>query len=251
MFAANFMNQHDNTTHNTENEQDNTEKIQALREMISNAERTILEAKAMLFQLEGHKHSNRRPRNEDIADGTVVEGKFDGQVMIGFDGKQYPVPANYASKSKLVEGDTLKLTISPNGSFVYKQIGPVDRKHALGIVSQDENGNYYILSEGHPYKVLLASVTYFKAAPGDEVAIILPRDFAATWASIENILQKNTGGYMPAMQPIATQSASIQQESHEETPSEEGTQDEKQALVDEWIKDLEDLEQEASKNSEK
>ena len=36
------------------------------------------------------------------------------QIMIGPDGKNYPVPANYASKSKLIEGDILKLTITPN-----------------------------------------------------------------------------------------------------------------------------------------
>ena len=42
--------------------------------------------------------------------------------MIGPKDKIFPVPANYASKSKLVEGDRLKLTILPNGSFVYKQI---------------------------------------------------------------------------------------------------------------------------------
>ena len=96
---------------------------------------------------------------EEVTDGTVVEGAFDGQIMFGTDGKQYPVPANYASKSKLVEGDHLKLTITPEGSFIYKQIGPIERKHALGVIGQDENGNYYVIAEGKPYKVLLASIT--------------------------------------------------------------------------------------------
>ena len=55
----------------------------------------------------------------------IIEGVFDGQNMVGPDGKLYSVPANYASKSKLVEGDMMKLTISPDGSFIYKQVGPV------------------------------------------------------------------------------------------------------------------------------
>ncbi|MBU1146566.1 hypothetical protein KKD80_03410, partial [Patescibacteria group bacterium] len=38
----------------------------------------------------------------------IMEGVFNGQNMIGADGKEYLVPANYASKSKLVEGDILK-----------------------------------------------------------------------------------------------------------------------------------------------
>jgi hypothetical protein len=172
-------------------EADRSMKIQALRDMVNNAEKTIQGAKAMLLQLEGKKKSGR-PRKTDLSDvdGTVVEGTFDGQIMLGTDGKQYPVPANYASKSKLVEGDMLKLTITTDGTFLYKQIGPIERRHAIGVVTQDENGNYYVVADGRPFRVLLASITYFKAAPGDEVAVVLPRDLEAVWAAFENILQK-------------------------------------------------------------
>ncbi|MBI3573128.1 MAG: hypothetical protein HY092_02930, partial [Candidatus Kerfeldbacteria bacterium] len=68
----------------------------------------------------------------------IIEGAFDGQNMVGPDGKQYSVPANYASKSKLVEGDVLKLTITRDGSFIYKQIGPVDRQRLVGTLGRDE-----------------------------------------------------------------------------------------------------------------
>lgn len=164
--------------------------MQALRDMINNAEQTIQSAKAMLLQLEGKKKAGRRRKVEEIEDGSVVQGTFDGQVMNGTDGKRYPVPANYASKSKLVQGDMLKLTMAPDSSFIYKQIGPVERKHALGIITQDEHSNYLVVADGKAYRVLLASITYFKAEPGDEVAIILPRDLDAQWAAIDNVLQK-------------------------------------------------------------
>lgn len=170
--------------------EDRGQKIQSLREMIANAERTMQSAKAMLLQLEGKKRVGRPRKVEEIEDGTVVQGTFDGQVMQGSDGKQYPVPANYASKSKLVEGDVLKLTITPDGSFIYKQIGPAERRHAIGVVIQDDRGNFMVMADGHPYRVLLASITFFKANPGDEVAIVFPRSEGATWASIENVLQK-------------------------------------------------------------
>ena len=177
-------------SHDALSDNEKSHKIETLRQMILNAERTMQSAKAMLLQLEGKKKTGRKKKIDEDADGTVVEGTFDGQIMIGTDGKQYPVPANYASKSKLVEGDMLKLTITYDGSFVYKQIGPVDRKSVIGIVSQDEKGNYYIFSEGKPYKVLLASVTYFKAEPGDEVVIMIPRHMEATWAAIELVISK-------------------------------------------------------------
>lgn len=166
-------------------------KMQSLREMITNAEKTIQGAKAMLLQLEGKKKVGRHRKLEESSEGgSVIQGTFDGQIMLGSDGKQYPVPANYASKSKLVEGDLLKLHITQEGSFIYKQIGPVERKHALGIVTQDEGGNYVVIADGKPYRLLLASVTYFKAQPGDEAAIVTSRDIDSRWASLENIVQK-------------------------------------------------------------
>jgi len=179
------------------NSEQELQKIAAIREMISNAERTIASARAMLSQIEGgspKKSADRRTKIVSDEEGEIVEGVFDGQVMIGTDGKQYPVPANYASKSKLVEGDMLKLTITPDGSFVYKQIGPVERKRVIGIVSQDDLGNYVVIAEGKAYRVLLASVTYFKAEPADEVTIVVPRDSETVWAAIENLVKKGSAG---------------------------------------------------------
>ena len=37
------------------------------------------------------------------------------------------MPAN----QKLVEGDILKLTIADDGTFIYKQIGPIERKQII------------------------------------------------------------------------------------------------------------------------
>lgn len=275
------MMQHNDTNDtpidNEAKERETAQKIQALRDMINSAEKTMQGAKAMLLQLEGKKKMGRKRKVEEVTDGTVVEGTFDGQIMIGADGKQYPVPANYASKSKLVEGDVLKLTITPEGSFIYKQIGPVERKHALGIISQDENGNYCILADGKPYKVLLASVTYFKGEPGDEVAIVFPRDIDATWASIENILQKGSqkmSHWMPPREhPNSSQNMSAWKEDiHEDAsdnhndpqapiaPSNSATQTgtvsmlnsevDKQEVIDEWVKDLEEIENEMRKDSQ-
>jgi len=117
-----------------------------------------------------------------------VEGVFDGQKMVGPDGKEYPVPANYASKSKLVEGDILKLTITDDGGFVYKQIGPVERKQIIGTLVQHD-GAYYVEANGKEYRILLASVTYFHIELGNQVTIIIPADNPnATWAAVEATL---------------------------------------------------------------
>ncbi|KKP93263.1 MAG: 50S ribosomal protein L7/L12 [Candidatus Moranbacteria bacterium GW2011_GWE1_36_7] len=233
-------------------------KIEMLRQMMLQAEKTMQSAKAMLLQLEGKKKTGRKRKIDEDSEGDVVEGTFDGQIMIGTDGKQYPVPANYASKSKLVEGDMLKLTITPDGSFIYKQIGPADRKSVIGIVSQDEKGNYFIFSEGKPYKVLLASVTYFKAEPGDEVVIMLPRDIEATWAAIENVLQKghdtamSMSKHMPEKEPNSTPKRKFPADGElnswkddlQSTQKETKQELIKDDFVDEWTSDIEELEKE-------
>jgi len=144
---------------------------------------------AATFTAAGEKALAREEKTEES--GKVIEGVFDGQNMIGPEGKQYSVPANYASKSKLVEGDIMKLTIARDGTFLYKQIGPTERKRGLGILTlDDDTNNYYVLSEGRKYRILTASVTYFKGRPGDEVVIILPKDGESAWAAVENIIRK-------------------------------------------------------------
>jgi len=215
----------------------NSEKIQSLREMIYSAEKTLQGAKAMLLQLEGKKKVGRRKKmSEEEEDGKVIEGTFDGQIMIGTDGKQYPVPANYASKSKLVEGDLLKLTITADGSFIYKQIGPAERKRLIGSVNQDADGNYFITADGKPYRVLLASITYFKVDPGDEVTLVVPRDINSDWGSIENVIQKGNAAALVSEKP--------------EEETEEKEEISKASIIDEWAPDFEELKKELNKSEE-
>lgn len=240
------------TEETTRNDENQAMKIQSLREMINNAEKTIQGAKAMLLQLEGKKKVGRHRKLEDEEDGgNVVQGTFDGQIMLGSDGKQYPVPANYASKSKLVEGDLLKLHITPEGSFIYKQIGPVERKHALGIVTQDEGGNYVVVADGKPYRLLLASVTYFKAQPGDEAAIVTSRDIDSRWASLENIVQKAKydGEELPAIPKKAVAPKTpAPKKAKEEILDDDDSDDD---FLEEWRRNLEQAEKELAESEKK
>ena len=159
-------------------------QVKRLKSLIQEAETNLAAAKELLTSLVGDDMQSVQNVKEDNA-GKIVEGVFDGQNMIGPDGKTYPVPANYASKSKLVQGDILKLSIAEDGSFIYKQIGPIPRKQLIGTLSQRE-GHYYVAAGDREFRVLLASVTYFKAKQGDQISIIVPEDDAEVeWAAIE------------------------------------------------------------------
>lgn len=179
--------------------------IDFLKQMLSSAERSIQSAMRLLedkteLTSEEIKHLERRESDfkkkakklSIVEKDKIIEGIFDGQNMIGPDEKQYPIPANYASKSKLVEGDVLKLTVSADGSFLYKQIGPIERKKIIGTLIKD-GPELKVEAEKKKYRVLAASLTYFKAEEGDQVTIIVPKDKESTWAAVENVIKKNNG----------------------------------------------------------
>lgn len=237
------------------------EKIQKLKDMIRDAEKTLQGAKSMLFELEGNKKLGKR-RNLSLSEegeGTIIEGTFDGQVMIGTDGKQYPVPANYASKSKLIEGDSLKLTITPDGSFIYKQIGPAERKKIIGLVNQDPEGNYFIAANGKPYRVLLASITYFKVDPGDEVVLVIPKDIDSDWGAIENVIKKaqdsfsseeNHSEEKPDINDLLNSENSSDASPKKSSRIKKEITDDHASIIEEWTPDLDELKKELNNNTE-
>lgn len=161
-------------------------QIKRLRNLLTEAETNLEAARELLNSVLGPEGIPQRTNSPMT--GRVIEGVFDGQTMHDNEGHSYPVPANYASKSKLVEGDILKLTIADDGSFIYKQIGPVARRQLVGTLTQHD-GAYYVEAGDKEYHVLLASVTFFKGRVGDQASIIVPEDNRdAEWAAVEAIL---------------------------------------------------------------
>ena len=172
----------------------NSDSLTNVLRLIETAEASLRSAHELLATLAPEsvksteiKLNTEGAKSYDLGESQVVEGTFDGQNMIGPNDKTFPVPANYASKSKLVEGDRLKLTILPNGTFLYKQISPIDRDFVRGALAK-EDGQFKVVAGGKTYRVLLASVTYYKANVGDEVTLIVPKDRESTWGTIEAVL---------------------------------------------------------------
>lgn len=168
-----------------------------IQELIDSAMSSLKTAHALLRDVTGVVDSGRERHmvrassmTAGSVNGKIIEGVFDGQNMIDAQGQTYPVPANYASKSKLVEGDGMKLTITDEGKFVYKQIAPIQRRTALGLLIQ-EDGQYKVLAEGKAFRVLLASVTFYRAEVGDQVTILLPTDGEAKWGAVEAVIPKH------------------------------------------------------------
>jgi hypothetical protein len=222
-------------------EESKQNKMALLRQMIENAERNVAAAKQLLSQID----NGPRKSSSSSEASQIVEGTFDGEKMIGLDGKTYPIPVNYASKSKLIEGDLLKLTITEDGSFVYKQISPADRRKIMGIIMKDSAGKYYVSSEGRKYKVLLASLTYFKAKEGDEVTLVVPKEKISKWASIEAVIENSEKNKDNSYVDKDDETFA------EESVMEKETADNNDSIEDEWTPDLEEMKKEARSGKKK
>jgi len=177
------------------------DNLLSIQELIDSAMSSLKTANALLRDMTGvadpsrERHSTRASamsmHGSSAGDAVkIVEGSFDGQNMIDADGETYPIPANYASKSKLVEGDGMKLTITTEGKFMYKQIAPIDRKTVVGVLIQ-EDGQYKVLAEGKAFRILLASITFYRADVGDQVTIIIPTQGEANWGAVDAVIPRH------------------------------------------------------------
>ena len=164
-------------------------KLSEIRTLLDDAEANVQAAKRLLFE---QLYQEQAGVLDVCNDGksTIVEGVFNGTDMIDKFGKKYPVHQNYSSKSKLVPGDQLKLSIAEDGTFVFKQIGPIERKRVIGKLTKVDDG-WRVTCEKKKYNVLPASVSYFKAKDNDKITIIVPKTGESDWAAIENLVEKS------------------------------------------------------------
>ena len=84
----------------------------------------------------------------------------------------------------------MKLSITEEGKFIYKQIAPIERRTVVGVLIQ-EDGQYKVLAEGKAFRLLLASVTFYRAEVGDQVTILIPKTGSANWGAVEAIIPKH------------------------------------------------------------
>lgn len=166
--------------------------IANMKAQLDNLER-MLSGQTEEGEVEAYLATSRRtPVDDEGFGGRVIEGVFDGEHMIGEDGRKYLVPPNYASKSKLVEGDLLRLNISDGGKFIFKQKGPIERQRLMGTLVQDElSSEWKVIADNHAYKVLTAAVSFHRGAVGDDAVILVPKEAPSRWAALENIVKRS------------------------------------------------------------
>ena len=184
------------------------DKIALLRQSLAAAESSLKTAKQLLSEIES---GGLKPSAKDLPG---VTGTFDGTNMIDEKGETFPVPENYASKSLLVVGDTLKL-VDEDGEKRFKQIEHVKRLKTTGILHK-KDGKFKVITPEGSYTVLQASVDHFKGEVGDEVVLQLPAGNLTTqWGAVESM-------YKPGQAP--KQETEVRQQETEVKPKTEAVQ---------------------------
>src|SRR3989344_6930437 len=162
--------------------------FELIRQSLAAAESSIKLAKQLLSELESGNSSgkiNTKPNGTDLPG---ISGIFDGENMVSESGEVFPVPTNYASKSMLVVGDTLKLVEEgKNKEKRFKQIEHVKRHKSTGILTK-KDGKWKVVTPEGSYKVLGAAVEHFGADIGTEVTLHLPAsNLTVTYGAIEAV----------------------------------------------------------------
>lgn len=160
--------------------------IERIKQALSSAESNLKLATQLLNDLEGGKRLDETQKKV-VLPGTI--GTYDGESMVTESGEKHPVPANYASKSMLVVGDTLKL-VDEKGGKRFKQIEHVKRLKTEGVLSK-KDGKFHVLAREGSYRVLPAAVDHFGVGLDDKLNIWIPAsNQTAYWAAIESVVGK-------------------------------------------------------------
>ena len=178
---------------------DNKKAILAIRDFIVASEKSLKSAKKLLTDLSKDNNidltsevnlSTSWLHSYSDEDNKIVEWVFTWEEMLWSDWNKYPIPVNYASKSKMVQWDKLKLTVDWAWRMTYKQIAPIEREIKSGLVTQDK-GKFQVVCESNTYDLLTAAVTHSKAEIWDTISVLLPKGKQASFAAIDSVLPKN------------------------------------------------------------
>jgi len=161
-------------------------KIQSIHQALLAANSSLKLAKRLLGELERQGGPSPRELPGEF-------GSYDGHFMVTESGEKYPVPENYASKSKLVYGDKLKRIVQEDGTDVFKQIERTRRQELAGILAK-KDGNWHVVTEHGSYEVLPSAVKYWEGKEGEEAVVIVPQDEKRVPFAALKEVKRETGG---------------------------------------------------------
>ncbi|MFZ5425245.1 MAG: hypothetical protein ACOZAO_05600 [Patescibacteria group bacterium] len=160
---------------------DISKDINSIKSQIDAIEKSLAKVKALLKTVdEATKVSYREVPG--------VMGVFDGFNMITEDGQKYEVNPNYAAKSMLAYGDTLKM-IEDGGKKLFKQVEKIDRKILEGVVSK-KDGQWHVLTDAGSYVISEAAASFNDLEVNNKVRVEVPaNNLKAPFATLDSVVK--------------------------------------------------------------
>lgn len=175
--------------------------------LISDIEETTnvnAQKEVKVSESENESKKKTKPEKINLEELPGPEGYFDGKYMVTAEGESYEVPANYAAKSKLVYGDTMKL-MEIEGKPRYKQITKIDRMEVTGILHKQEQG-WFLLTDSASYKISDTAAEFSKVEENIEAVALIPRDIQnVPFAALDRITKPKD----PAIKDFAVKNTGV------------------------------------------
>ncbi len=122
----------------------------------------------------------------DPATAPGVEGTFDGVFLVPTDGEKIEVPAAYASKTRILYGDTVKM-YDDNGEKKFKVMVKQPRK-TLNAMATKRDNKWYALTGLGAYKISDSFAEFNKLRLNDRLTILVPEgNLLVPFAAIEEV----------------------------------------------------------------
>jgi hypothetical protein len=117
------------------------------------------------------------------------EVKYNGDSIIDDQGVIYPINKNYASKSRLIDGDVLIMRTDSQGGIYYKLSKPVPRKTVIADI-KETNGQYIAIYNNKSYKILTAASNFYELYNNCQAMIVISITEDNKWCAIDGKVTK-------------------------------------------------------------
>ncbi len=124
----------------------------------------------------------------DPATAPGIEGTFDGAFLVPAEGEKVEVPVAYASKTRILYGDTVKM-YDDNGEKKFKVMVKQPRKRLNAMATKRDN-KWYALTGLGAYKISDSFAEFNKMGLDDQLTILVPEgNLLVPFAAIEEVIK--------------------------------------------------------------
>ena len=146
-------------------------EIEVIKEAIHASERMLKAARVLLDTYE----QGARQKSPETAEKPGITGIFEGASFVTSTGEKHPVPANYAAKTGLVYGDTVKMVPGEgDAKDMFKVIARVKRTRLSATLQRGGQGTWRAHAGDRQYAVLPEAVVHVGGEEGKLITVVVP-----------------------------------------------------------------------------